>query len=238
MSGVPTSAWQRALTAGLGAGLLLTGLAACAPGDPEGTGVPTGTGTTTFPGGTGGSGGETPSGAGGLLECGQEVKDSLGDVDLEGVTWTTPADFHESDDFVSVNDYEEQNVELWVASYEGPEATAASAIAVTFYPEVAWGDLVVGGCAQIPIEAALARVAEYWEVAGTTDVPVGEPEIVRIGGQPAIAHDFTFEGTQAHGWWLYSNTQLLHLQCQWVSEAERPGLETGCDQFLESVVIP
>ncbi|MBZ2194652.1 hypothetical protein [Occultella gossypii] len=236
MSIGPAPARYRALAVGLSAGLL-TVLAACTPGGPQ---APTGPGaeTTTSPAGTEESGGETPSGAGGLLECGQEVKDSLGDVDLESVTWSTPADFYESDDFVSVNDYEEQNVELWVASYEGPEATAASAIAVTFYPEVAWGDLVVGGCAQIPIEAALARVAEYWEVPGTTDVPVGESEIVRIGGQPAIAHDFTFEGTQAHGWWLYSNTQLLHLQCQWVSEAERPGLEAGCDQFLESVVIP
>lgn len=178
---------------------------------------------------------ETPTG-GALLECGRDVKDTLADVDLTTATWTAPANFEESDAFEQVNAYETEDVDLWVGGYVGPGTSGSSAIAVTLYPDVEWGDLS-GDCAQVPIEAALERVAQYWQTPGTTDVPVGEAEMTTVAGMPTVTQDFTFDGLYARGWWVYSRTQLLHLQCQWRLEEERAGVEAGCAEFIASMEV-
>jgi hypothetical protein len=215
----------------------MTGVTGC--GALEGGGGATGDGATSAgtrePGDDATMPTEVPSW---LLECGQDDKErdeelQLADLDLTTATWSTPAGFAETAGYVEDNPVETLH-SAWYAEPTDPPMPTLNVIQVVVYTGLDW-DGLADGCGRVPLEAIEEQLARYREQIDAQ--PLSDAEITTLAGRPAIQQDIGLASYQYTGWWLFSQTQLLHLYCQWTPEGDRAVIERGCDDLAASVQV-
>jgi hypothetical protein len=175
-----------------------------------------------------------------LLECGQEDKGDrdqdlqLTTLDLTQATWTMPAGFAAASGYVEDNPVETLHSE-WVAEPTDPPLPSLNVINVVIYTGVDWADLA-DGCGRVPLEAVEEKLARYRDQIGAQ--PLGEAQMTTLAGLPAIGQEIGLSSYDYTGYWLFSESQLLHLYCQWTDEAHRATILAGCDALAASVTVP
>lgn len=197
------------------------------------------------PGGADGS--AEPSGAAGsgdrptipsqLLECGEKEADpdelQLAEVDLSSATWSMPEDFEESFLYVEDNPVEEVAT-TWYAVPTEPELPTLNVLNVVLYTGLDWGDLA-DACGRVPLEAVEEQLARYREHIDAE--PLDEAEMTEVAGMPAITQRIGLADYSYVGYWLFSQTELLHVYCQWTDETAREVIEPACTPLVESVTV-
>ena len=172
-----------------------------------------------------------------LLECGND-KDSddalkLADLDLTLARWSTPSGFE-----VVTSYFEENPVETllssWYAEPTDPPMPTLNVANVIIYTGVDWGDLA-DECGRVPLEAVEEKLAQYREQIGAQ--PLSDARMTEVAGQPAIQQEVGLSEYSYTGYWLFSQTQLLHAYCQWTEPGYRSVLENGCDALVASITI-
>ncbi|WP_163542289.1 hypothetical protein [Occultella kanbiaonis] len=218
------SGWRVALVATLAT----VALTACGPGADE----PSADDPTT-PADASGATTDTPSPPGGFLECGDPDADKvveLADVDLTTATWSTPTGFQET--FI----YHEENPVDEVFSTWTAEPTAdvdiLNIVNVVIYDGVDWGEQA-GECGTLPVDVITDQQAGYTEEIGA--VPITEAEVTTVAGFPAVEQYIDLPDYDYHGYWLFSQDQLLHAYCQWTNEQEL--VEAACAELIPSIQV-
>jgi hypothetical protein len=216
------------------AGLLTVGGCGLADGDDEpGAG---GERTTPEPDRSATMPTEVPSW---LLECGAEddkerdTELQLAAIDLTTATWSMPAGFTASTSYVEDNPVEALH-STWYAVPTQPAQPTLNVIQVVIYTGLDW-DGLADGCGRVPLAAIEEKLAQYREQIGAE--PLGEAEMTTLAGHPAIHQDIGLSRYSYTGWWLFSETQLLHLYCQWTPDGDRAVIERGCDDLVSSLQV-
>lgn len=203
-------------------------------GGEEG-GSPAGDGSEES-GGAAGSG-DHPTIPSQLLECGEKESDpdelQLAEVDLSSATWSMPEGFEESFLYVEDNPVEEVDT-TWYAVPTEPELPTLNVLNVVLYTGLDWGDLA-DACDRVPLEAVEEQLARYREHIDAE--PLDEAEMTEVAGMPAITQQIGLADYSYVGYWLFSQTQLLHVYCQWTDEAAREVIEPACTPLVESVTV-
>lgn len=175
-----------------------------------------------------------------LLECGED-KDGERDpslrlttLDLTQATWTMPDGFQPASGYSEENPVETMFSE-WIAEPTSPALPSLNVINVVIYTGVDWGDLA-DGCGRVPLSAVEEKLARYREVIDAE--PLAEAEMVEVAGLPAIQQDIGLASYDYTGYWLFTETQLLHVYCQWTGASEEPVIRGGCDDLVGSVQVP
>jgi hypothetical protein len=172
-----------------------------------------------------------------LLECGATDDDDavrqLEDVVLTGATWEMPAGFAET--FKYSEDMPVEHIESFWAAEPATDPVDLNVLAVVVYSELDWGADIdeCGRVAQATIDARLAR---YRDAAGAE--PLTELAPLEIAGLPALQQDLALPEYSYRGYWVFSRSQLIHLYCQWTSDAQKERVLTGCDELVSSLVVP
>ncbi|WP_277050653.1 hypothetical protein [Ruania albidiflava] len=172
-----------------------------------------------------------------LLECGEKEADpdelQLADVDLTTATWSMPDGFEES--FLYVEDNPVEDVATtWYAVPTDPELPTLNVLNVVLYTGLDWGDLA-DACGRVPLEAVEEQLARYREHIDAE--PLSEAEMTEVAGMPAVTQHIGLASYDYVGYWLFSETQLLHVYCQWTDEAAREVIEPACTPLVESVTV-
>ncbi len=81
----------------------------------------------------------------------------------------------------------------------------------------------------------LERVQQYQDTLGSE--ALNEPQVTEVAGLPAVTQDMRIPNYDFRGYWLFSQTELLFLGCQWTSGSARPEIERSCRELVESVVV-
>ncbi|MBK5247835.1 MAG: hypothetical protein JJE50_00170 [Actinomycetales bacterium] len=205
-------------------------LAGCASGgdDPE-VGTPSSTSTqAAAPTGT-------PSIPPGLLECGKprdRTDLQLADVDLTTATWSLPSGFSETFSYIEDNPVETIS-STWYAEPVDPPLPTLNVLNVIIYTGLNWGDLA-DDCGRVPIEAVQERLAQYREQINAD--PLSDATMTTVAGMPAIEQVIGLARYDYHGYWLFSQTRLLHVYCQWTA-GNRDAIEAGCAPLVASVSV-
>lgn len=213
----------RTLALALGA-ILLTGCGIVGDdgGDPDG-------------GGDGASGSDTTIDAA-LLECGDpENADptmQLTDVDLTAAGWDMPDGFVET--FRYSEDMPVEHIESFWAAEPAEDPVPLNVLAVVVYSGLEWGE-DIDECGRVPIAAIDERLASYRE--GNEAEELTESAEVEVAGLPALEQDLALAEYSYRGYWVFSRDQLIHLYCQWTSDAEKDRVLTGCDDLLGSLEV-
>ncbi|MBZ2194651.1 hypothetical protein [Occultella gossypii] len=209
--------------------LATVALAACGPGDEE----PTADDPSTPADASGSDATDPPSAPGGFLECGDPDADKvveLATVDLTTATWSIPTGFQET--FI----YHEENPVDEVFSTWTAEPTAdvdiLNIVNVVIYDGVDWGE-EAGECGTVPVDVITAQQAGYTEEIGA--VPITEAEVTTVAGYPAVEQYIDLPDYDYHGYWLFSEDQLLHAYCQWTNEQEL--VEAACAELIPSIEV-
>lgn len=173
-----------------------------------------------------------------LLECGQDDKEreeelQLADLDLTAATWTTPPGFVETSSYIEDNPVETLH-STWYAEPTDPPMPSLNVIQVVIYTGLDW-DGLADGCGRVPLEAIQEQLARYREQIDAE--PLSDAEITTLAGHPAIQQDIGLASYRYTGWWLFSETQLLHLYCQWTPEGDRDVIVRGCDDLAASLQV-
>src|SRR5699024_9037072 len=107
-------------------------------------------------------------------------------------------------------------------------------LGVIGYQGLDWGQLAEA-CGRVPMEAMLERVAEYQEAldAGAID----EAELTEVGGLPAVTQAMSIPDYDFRGYWLFSQTELLFLGCQWTQEIVREEILSACAELVGTVQV-
>lgn len=175
-----------------------------------------------------------------LLECGDRDKGDrdeslqLTTLDLTQATWSMPAGFDEAAGYSEDNPVETLHSE-WIAEPTDPPQPSLNVINIVIYTGVDWGDLA-DGCGRVPLAAVEEKLARYREQIAAE--PLGEAEMTTLAGLPAIKQDIGLASYDYIGYWLFTETQLLHLYCQWTPSGDQAVIERGCDDLAASVVVP
>lgn len=190
--------------------------------------------------GTGGpdGSGDRPTVPPQLLECGQDQPADddelqLADVDLTTATWSMPDGFEESFAYVEDNPVEEIDTS-WYAVSTDPELPTLNVLNVVVYTGLDWGELA-DSCGRVPLEAVKERLGQYREQIAAE--PLDEAEMTEVAGMPAITQHIGLSSYDYTGYWLFSETQLLHVYCQWTDESAREVIEPACQPLVESVSV-
>ncbi|MBZ2194654.1 hypothetical protein [Occultella gossypii] len=174
----------------------------------------------------------------GFLECSDDPDPKelqLADVDLATATWSTPPDFE------VVTSYHEDNpVETiestWYAEPTSPPLptlNVLNVLNVVLYSGLDWGD-VADDCGRVPLSAIETRLADYREQIDAE--PLTDASMTTVAGLPALEQDIGLASYDYHGYWLFAETQLLHVYCQWTS-GNRDVIEAGCGPLVDSVQV-
>lgn len=234
---------RRAVALGA-AGAVLIGLSGCSLIGSDGpTDDPSG-GTSSTPG-TEPSGDRTipPQ----LLECGDPNAKPGGGEDAEDgeqveltdarvasdASWATPEGYYSADGYYDDLDYEELSfLHTYVPEAGGYDTL--DLVGVLGYTGLDWGQLAQE-CGRVPLDAMLERVAEYQEAlgAGTID----DAELTEVGGLPAVTQAMSISSYDFRGYWLFSQTELLFIGCQWTSESARGDIESACSELIGTVQV-
>lgn len=227
---------SRATLAAVVAVVLLAGCAVPGFGD-EDMGDPTGGSTSWEPDEDATMPTEIPSW---LLECGAEDKGErdeslqLSTLDLTQATWDMPDGYTEASGYVEDNPVETL-YSNWVAESTDPPMPSLNVLSLVLYTDVDWGGLA-DGCGRVPIEAVEEKLARYRDQIGAR--PLGDAEMTTLAGLPAIRQEIGLSSYDYTGWWLFSETQLLHLYCQWTEERYRDDIVAGCEAVAATLVVP
>ena len=182
-----------------------------------------------------------------LLECGDpNVKPGADDDAEDGeqveltdarvasdASWSTPGGYYSADGYYDDLDYEELSfLHTYLPSAGGYDSL--DLVGVLGYTGLDWGQLA-RECGRVPLEAMLARVAEYQQLlaAGTID----EAELTEVGGLPAVTQAMSIESYDFRGYWLFSQTELLFIGCQWTQESVRSEIESACAELVGTVQV-
>lgn len=174
-----------------------------------------------------------------LLECGRDddKRDEslrLTTLDLTAATWSMPSGYQRASGYVEDNPVETLH-SIWVAEPVDPAAPRLNVINVVIYTGIDWEDLA-DGCGRVPLEAVEEKLARYRDQIGAA--PNGEAVMTEVAGLPAIGQEIGLSSYDYTGYWLFTETQLLHLYCQWTDDAYRATIATGCDALVASVQVP
>ncbi|TDE90386.1 hypothetical protein EXU48_18200 [Occultella glacieicola] len=171
----------------------------------------------------------------GLLECREDPDPKqlqLADVDLATATWSTPSDFE-----VVTNYHEDNPVETiettWYAEPTDPRLPTLNVLNVVLYSGLDWGD-VADDCGRVPLSAIETRLASYRDQIDA--VPLTDAAMTTVAGLPALEQDIGLASYDYHGYWVFSETQLLHVYCQW-TEGNRDVIDAGCGPLVDSVRV-
>lgn len=174
-----------------------------------------------------------------LLECGAEdhkerdTELQLAAIDLTTATWSMPAGFTASTSYVEDNPVEALH-STWYAVPTQPAQPPLNVIQVVIYTGLDWEGLA-DGCGRVPLAAIEDKLAQYREQIHAE--PLGEAEMTTLAGHPAIHQDIGLSRYSYTGWWLFSQTQLLHLYCQWTTDGDRAVIEGGCEDLVSSLRV-
>ena len=174
-----------------------------------------------------------------LLECGSDDKDrdeelQLSTLDLTQATWSMPDGFTEASGYFEDNPVETLYSD-WVAEPTDPPMPRLNVLSLVLYTGVDWGDLA-DECGRVPLEAVEEKLARYRDQIGAR--PLSDAEMTTLAGLPAIRQEIGLSSYDYTGWWLFSETQLLHLYCQWTDEQYREVIVAGCEAVAASVAVP
>ena len=198
----------------------LIGVGGDDPTDPASTGADPGP-SPTMPS-------EIPSW---LLECGAEDGGKrneslqLTTLDLTQATWSMPAGYQQASGYVEDNPVEELYSD-WVAEPTDPPLPGLNVLSIVIYTGIDWGDLA-DGCGRVPLEAVEEKLSRYRDQIGAE--PLSEAEMTEVDGLPAIHQFIGLESYDYTGYWLFTESQLMHIYCQWTDDAYKETIVEGCD---------
>src|SRR5690606_12981742 len=78
--------------------------------------------------------------------------------------------------------------------------------------------------------------ARYRDQIGAT--PMGQATMTEVSGLPAGTQEGGLASYDYVGYWLFSSDQLLHVYCQWTSDAYRATITSRGDEPLASAPVP
>ena len=213
----------------LAAAVAVGALGACDPGGADPPDPP-----STTAGGRAGAGSGTATVPPGLLECGKPTDTDKGlmlsELDLSTATWPMPSGFAETFLYHEENPVEEV-VSTWSAE-PVPAVDVLNIVNVIVYTGLDWGDLA-DDCGRVPVSAVEERLAGYNSQIGAE--PVSEATMTTVAGQPAIEQQIHLDTYDYHGYWLFSQDQLLHAYCQWTNDETL--IEAGCAELIPSIQV-
>jgi len=175
-----------------------------------------------------------------LLECGSDPDDKrdeslqLTTLDLTQATWSTPDGFAQASGYIEDNPVEILYSD-WVAEPTNPPLPRLDVLSVVIYTGVDWGDLA-DGCGRVPLDAVEEKLARYREQIGAE--PLSEAEMTEVDGLPAIHQFIGLDRYDYTGYWLFTETQLLHVYCQWTGASSKDTIVSGCEDLVASVQVP
>ncbi|WP_159622310.1 hypothetical protein [Ruania rhizosphaerae] len=178
-----------------------------------------------------------------LLECGAPDAGNKGageeQIDLTDARvaadarWTIPAGYTEAGGYYDDLAYERQTFLITLVP-DDPGYDTLDLLGIIGYEGLDWGDLA-RECGQVPVAAMLERVQQYQDTLGSE--ALNEPQVTEVAGLPAVTQDMRIPNYDFRGYWLFSQTELLFLGCQWTSGSARPEIERSCRELVESVVV-
>ncbi len=172
-----------------------------------------------------------------LLECGEATDQDptwqLLDVDLTEATWSMPDGFVET--FRYSEDRAVEHIETFWVAEPTKDAVPRNVLTVVVYSEMDWGG-DADQCDRVPTTAVDERLLSYNETNGAEALTEAVP--TRVAGLPAITQDVALPEYSYRGYWIFGRTQMVHLYCQWTSDAEQERILAGCEQLLDSVEVP
>lgn len=170
-----------------------------------------------------------------FLECGERATEdelALPDVDLTTATWEAPAGFAESFDYVEEYPPADQ-LEFWVAE-PSPDPVAPNAVAIAIHGDVDWTG-IADPCARVPVAAVQDWLAEYHQRNDAQ--ALDEAELTNIAGHPAVTQLRGFPDRTSRAYWLFSQTQVLVIYCQWDRVDLEELIGAACAELVDSVSL-
>lgn len=183
-----------------------------------------------------------------LLECGDpngKPGDGAGDgeegeqVELSDArvatdaSWGIPEGYSSADGYYDDLDYEQLSfLHTYVPGAGGYDTL--DLVGVLGYTGLDWGQLAEE-CGRVPLEAMLERVGEYQGLLGAE--PLDEAELTEVGGLPAVTQAMSIVSYDFRGYWLFSQSELLFIGCQWTQDSVRAEIESACSELVGTVQI-
>jgi hypothetical protein len=62
--------------------------------------------------------------------------------------------------------------------------------------------------------------------------------MTEVDGLPAIHQLIGLESYDYTGYWLFTESQLMHIYCQWTDDAYQETIVDGCESLVASVQVP
>lgn len=172
-----------------------------------------------------------------LLECGSPDEEApsrqLDDIVLTTATWEMPEGFAET--FKYSEDMPVEHIESFWAAEPATDPVDLNVLAVVVYSDLDWG-ADIDDCGRVAEATMDERLASYREEGDAE--PLTEIESLEIAGLPALQQDLSLPEYSYRGYWVFSRSQLIHLYCQWTSDAEKDRVLTGCDALVSSLTVP
>ena len=180
-----------------------------------------------------------------LLECGDpngkpgggaddgeqvELSDALVASDA---SWSIPAGYYSASGYYDDLDYEQLSfLHTYVPEADGYDSL--DLVGVLGYTGLDWGQLAEE-CGRVPLEAMLERVSEYQGLLGAD--PLDEAELTEVGGLPAVTQAMSITNYDFRGYWLFSQSELLFIGCQWTQDSVRGEIESACAELVGTVHV-
>lgn len=172
-----------------------------------------------------------------LLDCGTpddtEATVQLDDIALTDVSWDMPEGFTET--FKYSEDVPVEHIESFWAAEPATDPVDLNVLAVVVYSQLDWGTSI-DECGRVDAAVIGERLTGYREVSGAE--PLTEIESLEVAGLPALQQDLGLPEYSYRGYWVFGRSQLIHLYCQWTSDAEKTRVLAGCDALVSSLVVP
>jgi hypothetical protein len=148
-----------------------------------------------------------------------------------GYTHTAPAGFTETAGHGQIEDAEGAHDDVY---YLLDGADGLEVLALVYYPQLEHGP-VTDPCGELDVDAVLERIAQHNEASGS-QVTV-KPAVTQIDDVPVVTEERSYpqHGMHVRHYWIYSETDLLNIQCQWTSHQDE--VLTGCDTLVASLEL-
>ncbi|SEE15761.1 hypothetical protein [Ruania alba] len=171
-----------------------------------------------------------------LLECGESAEPQV-DLTDELVAsdggWSVPSGYRSASGYYDDLAYEEQSFLETLVPQE-PGYDSLDLLGVIGYVGLDWGQYA-RECNRVPLEAMLERVAEYESALGAQ--ALDGAELTEVAGLPAVTQTMQIPNYTFRGYWLFSQTELLFIGCQWTSDRAQEEIADGCADLIGSVQV-
>jgi hypothetical protein len=127
-----------------------------------------------------------------------------------------------------------EHIESFWAAEPAQDAVPLNVLAVVVYSGLSWGE-DIDQCGRVPTTAIDERLASYREGSGAE--PIGDLVEVEVSGMPAVQQEVALPEYSYRGYWVFGRNQLIHLYCQWTSDAEKDRVLAGCDALVASLEV-